>query len=254
MSQILEWYYFGDLVTLTAEGEDACTESVAPDKGELVAALEKKCDDPVQRQDLLKILKGEKNGTSGEPRLFDEMRLLGGIKTRKIYKWKEASKLKSLKMDLKLCNVEQVLVGPNKIVLPWPFIKGEKLKECSGYEGEKESNPKSFLQISPWMQTIEDLLDDGDNRDKFINSTNPRQFVKDYSGGKLEFPTGFGFDVNIKELIPRNATFISICGSEIHINVGVLRKTDGKDNLWALYEKWPCGAFNPKVDLREKRK
>lgn len=255
----LEWYYFGDLVTMVEGGD--CLTSRTINKRELVDDMLGKCTN--NKNKLLKILRGEKTNI-GELELFAQFRVLQSIKRREQdggkYRWKQWNK--GSEMDLIISPIlglkPQILVEPGKIILPWPFpiSGGDTLAQCV-----PEFKPKSLgydvdlhFQIGPCMRFIDDLLMNDDSqigkeyRKKFIESTEPsdsREILLDYTkekqGQEIKLPACV--HVIVKELIHPNATFIENFGSEIYLNVGVRDVTVDLDKKPASFDKWPCGAF-----------
>lgn len=244
----LEWYYFGDLVTLVAAGADNCSPSAIINDVELVDALHSMCSD---KPKLKNILQGGKQ--NGEPLFFDEIRNLPSIKSRTNSLWK-----KNLEMDLMICTMlmpdhrPQVLLGLDKIILPWPFTvdvkkRESKLKKCIDFN--RDPLPNNLLKIDPWMQTVEELLYDEDGKvylDEFIKSGNRSAIIEfAWEKRRRELIAPSYFDASPDTSIFPIETYIKQKGKEIKLHVGV-KEVKGvpadRENPVALFEKWPCGA------------
>ena len=103
----LDWYYFGDIVTLLHDQDDH--------RANLIEEMRE-----TEKTDLCGLLRGD-GSTPNESALFRFIRNLPKIANRNLFKWKQASKvgvqLASMPDNLK----NQSLLTPNEVYLPWPF-------------------------------------------------------------------------------------------------------------------------------------
>lgn len=250
MSQNIEWYYLGDLVVFVAAGSDDCGKSATIKDETLVEALYNMRSN---KEVLRYIMEGGK--LVDEPIIFNMMRDLTSEAKFPLPK--------KLKMDLMICTMppphkEEVLVGSDKIILPWPLpidvkkYEG-KLRDCIDLE-PKDLPKEDLLQIDPWMQTVEELIYDPGGRDyldKFIKSKDHREIIKyakEVHDRDLIAPSYFAAVPNTK--ISPIEIFIEQTDKQgkkiinLHVGVkGLKGVAADREDPNALFEKWPCGGL-----------